>query len=126
MGRAFGFLSLLIVLAAGMWLYSRQAMSVTPAGTGNVRAVVDTTGVQNDLLAIANAERGQFALEGKYLPLDELRSKGTMNLPSGRAGYTYSVDVGSESFRAVASYSGAAGTAPQTITIDQTMELHTD
>ena len=45
MGRAFGFLSLLIVLAAGMWLYSRQAMSVTPAGTGNVRAVVDTVGV---------------------------------------------------------------------------------
>ena len=49
-----------------------------------------------------------------------------MNLPSGRAGYSYSVDVGSESFRAIASYSGAPGTAPQTITIDQTMELHTD
>ena len=126
MGRAFGFLGLLIVLAVGMWLYTRQAKSVMPAGAGNVRAVVDTVGVQNDLLAIANAERSQFALEGKYLPLDELRSKGVINLPTGRGGYTYSVDVGSDAFRAVATYSGPPGTAPQTITIDQTMEIHTE
>ena len=127
MGRAFSYLSLLIVLCVGAWLYTRQATSVMPAGSGNVRAVVDTTGVQNDLLAIANAERSQFALEGKYLPLDELRSKGVINLPaSGRAGYTYSVDVGSDAFRAVASYSGPPGAAPQTISIDQTMELHTE
>jgi len=126
-GRAFGYLSLLIVLCVGAWLYTRQATSVMPAGSGNVRAVVDTVGVQNDLLAIANAERSQFALEGKYLPLDELRSKGVINLPaSGRAGYTYSVDVGSDSFRVVASYSGAPGTAPQTISIDQTMEIRTE
>ena len=127
MCRSFGFLSLLIVLALGMWLFTRQAKSVMPEGSGNVRAVVDTTGVQNDLLAIANAERSQFALEGKYLLLDELRSKGVINLPaSGRAGYTYSVDAGSDGFRAVASYSGVPGTAPQTISIDQTMEIRTE
>jgi len=126
-GRSFGFLSLLIVLALGMWLFTRQAKSVMPEGSGNVRAVVDTTGVQNDLLAIANAERSQFAIEGKYLLLDELRSKGAINLPaSGRAGYTYSVDAGSDGFRAVASYSGVPGTAPQTISIDQTMEIRTE
>jgi hypothetical protein len=123
-GRAFGFLGLMIVLCVGAWLYTRQARSVTPAGSGNVRAVVDVTGVQNDLLAIANAERSQFALEGKYLSLDELRSKGVINLPaSGRAGYTYSVEVGSQSFRAVATYSGPPAAAPQTISIDQTMEI---
>jgi hypothetical protein len=127
MGRAFGYLSLLIVLCVGAWLYTRQATSVMPAGSGNVRAAVDTVGVQNDLLAIANAERSQFALEGKYLPLDELRSKGVINLPaSGRAGYTYSVDVGSDSFRVVASYSGPPAAAPQTISIDQTMEIRTE
>ena len=127
MGRSFGFLSLLIALALGMWLFTRQAKSVMPEGSGNVRAVVDTTGVQNDLLAIANAERSQFALEGKYLLLDELRSKGVINLPaSSRAGYTYSVDAGSDGFRAVASYSGAPGTAPQTISIDRTMEIRTE
>jgi len=127
MGRAFGFLSLLVVLCVGAWLYTRQAKSVMPAGAGNVRAVVDITGVQNDLLAIANAERSQFALEGKYLPLDELRTKGVINLPaSGRAGYSYSVDVGDSAFRVVASYSGPPAAAPQTITIDQTMEIHTE
>jgi len=126
-GRAFGYLGLLFVLCVGAWLYTRQAKSVMPEGAGNVRAVVDTTGVQNDLMTIANAERSQFALEGKYLPLDELRSKGVINLPaSGRAGYTYSVDVGSDSFRVVASYSGPPGAAPQTITIDQTMEIRTE
>ena len=127
MGRGFGFIGLVIVLAVGMWIYTHAAKSVTPEGSGKVTGLVDTVGVQNDLLAIANAERSQFALEGKYLPLDELRSKGVINLPaSGRAGYTYSVDAGSDGFRAVASYSGAPSTAPQTISIDQTMEIHTD
>lgn len=126
-GRSFGYLGLLIVLCVGAWLYTRQATSVMPTGSGNIRAAVDTTGVQNDLLAIANAERSQFALEGRYLSLDELRSKGVINLPaSGRRGYTYSVDVGSDSFRVVASYSGPAGAAPQTISVDQTMEIRTE
>jgi hypothetical protein len=115
----------MIVLCVGAWLYTRQAKSVMPPGSNNVRAVVDVTGVQNDLLAIANSERSQFALEGKYLSLDELRSKGVINLPrSGRAGYTYSVEVSDTSFRAVASYSGPSAAAPQTISVDQTMEIH--
>ncbi len=127
MGRSLGFISLLIVLCAGAWLYTRQAKSVMPEGVGNIRATVDVVGVRNDLLAIANAERSEFALEGKYLPLDELRSKGIISLPvSGRGGYTYSVDVGESDFRVVASYSGAPGTAPQTISIDQTMEIRTE
>jgi hypothetical protein len=126
-GRSLGFISLLIVLCVGAWIYTRQAASVMPAGAGNVRAVVDITGVKNDLLAIANAERSEFALEGKYLPLDELRSRGVINLPaSGRGGYTYSIDVGDTAFRVVASYSGPPGTAPQTISIDQTMEIRTE
>jgi len=126
-GRAFGFLSLLSVLAVGMWLYSRQAKSVMPVGAGKVTGLVDTVGVQNDLVAIANAERSQFALNGHYVSLDELRANAEYNLPaSGRAGYTYSVDAASDGFRAVASYSGAPGTAPQTISIDQTMEIRTE
>lgn len=123
----FGFLGLMIVLCVGLWFYTRQAKSVMPAGSGNVRAVADITGVQNDLLAIANSERSQFALEGKYLSLDELRSKGVINLPAaGRAGYTYSVEFGGNAFRVVASYSGPPGAAPQTISVDQTMEIRTE
>jgi len=127
MARVFSFLGLMIVLCVGAWLYTRQATSVMPAGSNNVRAVADITGVQNDLLAIANAERSQFALEGKYLSLDELRTKGVINLPvAGRAGYSYSVEFGSDAFRAVASYSGTAAGAPQTISVDQTMEIRTE
>jgi hypothetical protein len=127
MARVFSFVGLLIVLLVGAWLYTRQASSAMPAGSSNVRAVADITGVQNDLLAIANAERSQFALEGKYLSLDELRSKAVINLPtSGRAGYTYCVEYGSAGFRAVASYSGPAGASPQTISVDQSMQIRTE
>ena len=127
MARAFGLLGVMIVLCVGAWLYTQQAKSVTPEGSGNVRAVADITGVQNDLLAIASAERSQFALEGKYLSLEELRSKGVINLPTGGgAGYTYSVEVGRTSFRAVASYSGPPAAAPQTISVDQSMEVRTE
>ena len=126
MGRSFGFVSLLIVLCVGAWLYTRQAKNV-PGGAGNIRTTVDIVGVKNDLLAIANAERTQFALEGKYLTLDELRSKGVISLPtSGRGDYTYSVEVGDTAFRVVASYSGPAGAAPQTISVDQTMQITTE
>jgi len=126
-GRGFGFIGLVIVLAVGMWIYTHAAKSVMPEGSGKVTGLVDTVGVQNDLLAIANAERSQFALNGHYLSLDELRANGEYNLPaSGRAGYTYSVDTTSDGFRAVASYSGAPGTAPQTISIDQMMEIRTE
>ncbi len=125
MGRAFGFISLLIVLCVGAWLYTRQAASVAPPGAANMRQTVDVVGVKNDLLAIANAERGEFALNGTYLPLDDLRSKGVISLPrEGRGPYTYYVDVSDTSFRAVARYSGPSDTgAPQTISVDETMQV---
>ena len=127
MGRSLSYIGLLIVLCIGAWLYTRQAKSVMPEGAGNIRVTVDVVGVKNDLLAIANAERSQYALEGKYLPLDELQSKGVIHIPSsGRRGYTYSVDVGDTSFRVVASYSGPPGGGPQTISIDQSMEIRTE
>jgi len=67
-GRVFSLLGLMIVLCVGAWLYTRQAKSVMPAGSNNVRAVADITGVQNDLLAIANAERSQFASRASISP----------------------------------------------------------
>ncbi len=125
MGRAFGFISLLIVLCVGAWVYTRQAASVAPPGAANMRQTVDVVGVKNDLLAIANAERSQFALDGKYLPLDDLVSKGVISLPrQGRGPYTYSVEVGDTSFRVVARYSGPSDTGtPQTISVDETMQV---
>ena len=127
MGRSFGYLGLLIVLCVGAWFYVRHANGGLPGGAANIRTTVDIAGVRNDLLAIANAERSQFALEGKYLPLDGLQSKGIINLPaSGRGGYRYSVDFSETAFRVRASYSGPADGAPQTISIDETMQIRTE
>jgi hypothetical protein len=115
------------VLCFGAWFYVRHANGGLPGGAANIRTTVDIAGVRNDLLAIANAERSQFALEGKYLPLDALQSKGIINLPaSGRGGYKYSVYIGETGFRVIASYSSAAGPAPQTISIDERMEIRTE
>ena len=127
MTRILGLIALVIAMAIGFYLYTRQAQTASSSlGASNPRAAIDVTGVRNDLLAFANAEKQQFALEGKYLSLDELRAKG-MALPSDRRGpYSYSAEVSSASFRITATYSGpdVAG-APKSLSIGETMEIET-
>src|SRR5881409_3632462 len=56
MGRSFGFVMLIVVLGAGAYIYTKQAAPVgSPASS-----VIDTIGIQNDLMAMANAERRYF------------------------------------------------------------------
>ena len=64
MGRAFGFISLIIVVGIGAYIYMHQTQSVMSAGTSNPTATVDLIGVRNDLLAIAQAERSHQASQG--------------------------------------------------------------
>ncbi len=127
MGRMLGFAGLLVVLAVGLYIYSKQVTAVSPAGdaAATPRATIDVAGVKNDLLAIGNAERGEFALNGKYASLDDLRSSGAISLPqNGRGPYQYSVEITDSGFRVVASYTGepAAG-VPHTLTLDETMQI---
>jgi hypothetical protein len=127
MGRMLGFVGLLIALAVGAYLYTRQAQSTSAAlGAASPKAAIDVTGVRNDLLAFATAEKQQFAMEGKYLSLEELRGKGT-TIPADRRGpYSYSAEISETSFRIVATYSGpeAAG-APKLLSIGETMQIET-
>ena len=127
MTRVLGLIGLAIAMAIGFYLYTKQAETASSAmGAASPRAAMDMTGVRNDLLAFANAEKQQFALEGKYLSLDELRAKGTA-LPSDRRGpYSYSADVSATSFRITATYSGPemAG-APKSLSIGETMQIET-
>lgn len=127
MGRAAGFLGLLIVLVVGAYLYTRQAApseSAPPARVG-----VALAAVKNDLLLLANAERGQLALEGKYATLDELVAKGAIPAErTRRPPYSYSAEVnGATGFRITATYEGPpeAG-APKRLSIDETMQLKTE
>ena len=124
MGRAFGFILVVTVVAMGGYLYTKQAKSVTSVGS-NPQTTVEVTGVRNDLLAIANAERRYFASNGKYVSLDELRTGGDITVPA-RPNYSYSAQTTESTFKIIAVYSGPDAKAPKRITVDETMAITTD
>ncbi|HEX6467008.1 MAG TPA: hypothetical protein VFZ99_06860 [Terriglobales bacterium] len=127
MKNTFGFVGLLMAVAIGAYIYSRQVTSLSPAGAaGNPRATVDVVGVQNDLNAIASAERRRLAADGKYASLDDLISNGDISMRSKKHGpYEYSSDISDNGFRITASYAGDAPPqgVPQSFSIDETMQI---
>jgi hypothetical protein len=126
MGRAFGFLALIIVVAVGAYVYMRQTQGTMAAGTSSPTATVDLIAVRNDLLAIAQAERSHAALQGgSYVSIDTLRSQGELTMERNNRGpYQYSAEVTDSSFRVMATYSGPEHSGmPQTISVDQTMQI---
>jgi hypothetical protein len=127
MSRLFGFLSVVIVLAVGMYLYSKQVQtSSAPAGASTPQGAINITGVKNDLTSIASAERRYFASEGKYASLDDLVSTNYITVGRQRPPYSYAVELSSGGFRVVATHSGdnAAGT-PSQLSVDENMEFQT-
>jgi hypothetical protein len=125
MGRAFGFLSIVVVLGIVMYLYSRQVQSSSAAtGAATPQAAINSTGVEMDLTTIAAAERRYFATEGKYVSLDELISSGTITVARQRPPYSYSVQLGGDGFRVVATRSGAVGPGlPAQLSVDENMQF---
>ncbi len=127
MSRLFGFLSVIIVMAIGMYIYSKQMQSSSAeAGATNPAGAINITGVRSDLISIASAERRYFATEGKYVSLEELISSSNITVARQRLPYTYSVEVGSGSFRVVATRSGdnLSGT-PAQLSVDENMQFQT-
>lgn len=127
MSRIFGFLSVVIVMAIGLYLYSRQAQSTSaPAGANNPKAAINITGVRSDLISIASAERRYYASEGKYTSLDELISTNYITVARQRPPYTYEIQTSSSGFRVIATRSGAdtSGT-PAQLSVDENMEFQT-
>jgi hypothetical protein len=128
MGRAVGMIGILIALGVGAYLYTHQGGG-PEQGAAVTRTTIDIAGVKSDLLVLANAQRGQLALEGRYATLDELVSKGSISMSrTSRPPYTYSAEVsGGTSFRIVATYNGPPNTgAPKRISIDETMQIKTE
>lgn len=125
MGRAFGFVTLIIVVAAGVYIYMRQTQSVMTARTSSPTATVDLMGVRSDLLAIAQAERSHAAIQGGYVSIETLRSQGELAMQRNNRGpYNYSAEISDSTFRVVATYSGPESAGmPQTLSIDQTMQI---
>src|SRR5262245_50818788 len=124
MGRSFGFISLIIVVAIGGYIYVGQMHTLTPNGSSPNTAVT-ITAIRNDLMAMANAERHYFASNGKYATLDELRSNNRITVPS-RLDYTYSAEVSESQFKIVATYSGTDPNAPRRISVNDAMDIRTD
>ena len=123
MGRSFGLVMVVVIGAIGLYLFTRQAQSVTSVGT-TPKTVVDVMAVRNDLMAIANAERQYFASNGKYASLDELRMAG-VRIPA-RENYAYSAEITDAAFRIIAAYSGPDGNAPTSLAVDETMAMTTN
>jgi hypothetical protein len=124
MGRGVGFLLLLIVVAVGGYLYTRQLESVSPNGTAP-SVMVDVVGVRNDLTAMAHAQQRYWATNSRYASLDELRSNGDIHIPT-RLFYAYSATATDSGFEIIATYSGSDPKAPKRITVDETMKVTTD
>jgi hypothetical protein len=127
MGRLFGFLGIVIALAVGMYVYSKQAQSSSAAaGANNPKAAINITAVKSDLISIATTERRYFASEGKYASFDELISANYLTVARQRPPYTYEIQTTSGGFRVVATRSGEdnAGT-PAQLSVDENMEFQT-
>jgi len=122
MVRALGFLGIVIVMAVGMYLYSIQLKEASaPGGASTPTGTANIMGVKNDLISIANAERGYFAAEQKYASLDELISEKYITIERQRPPYTYDVETTSGGFRVTATRDGAG--SPAQLWIDETMQV---
>jgi len=124
MGRVLGFLGTVITMAIGMYIYSLQVKTLSPgagSGGGNPEEVATITGVKNDLIGIANAERGFQASQWKYASLGELTSGNYLSIKGERPPYVYDVETTSSSFRATATRTTKG--APAQLWITETMEV---
>ena len=127
MRSVMGLLGLVMALAIGLFIYRSYFTGSSgdlTMGTNNPRAAADITGVKNDLLSMAQAERAFQALNGRYAPLEELRSSGNLLVDPTRVrqGYTYSAEVSDRHFTITAAYSGPATGMP-TLSIDDSMQV---
>jgi hypothetical protein len=122
MGRVFGFLGTVITMAIGMYIYSLQVKTLNPGTTGgSTEEVATITGVKNDLIGIANAERGFQASQGKYATLDELTSGNYLTIKGERPPYIYDVELTSGSFRATATRTTKG--SPAQLWVNETMQV---
>ena len=114
----------IIAMAIGFGIYGWQTGKLGGgAGGGSPTAIVDTVAVKTDLLSMAGAMKQQFALEGKYVGLAELRAKG-VPVPERRGPYVYSADVTDMTFTIKATYEAKEGEqARPTLTIGPDMQV---
>src|SRR5271166_2264682 len=124
--RALASLLAVAALFAGIYVFYLKKMPTSDPGTAPTQAIT-LTGVRSDLLQIAQAERGNIALNGKCASLEELISSGGLSMSrKERDGYTYSVSCSSSDFQVIAEHPAAlagSGIRYPKLAIDGTMQV---
>jgi hypothetical protein len=124
--RAIAGLLVAVALAAGVYYYYVKKMPTTDEGTAPTQAI-SLTGVRSDLLQIAQAERGNIALNSKCASLDELISAGSLTMnKKERDGYTYEVNCSGTDFEVTAEHPAAvagSGIRYPKLAIDGSMQV---
>jgi hypothetical protein len=125
MSRAFGFIALIVVAGVVAYLYMRNTVAVSPAGTAAPQTTIELAGVKNDLNAMAQGERRYWVANSKYGSIDDLRSNGDISMAKNSRGpFEYSADYSDNTFRITATYNGPPESgAPHSMSIDQTMVI---
>jgi hypothetical protein len=125
MGKLAGVL-VFAAVAFGIYYFTLRRMPTTDQGTAPTQAI-SLTGVRSDLLQIAQAERGEIALNSKCVSLDELISSGAINMARReRDGYTYEVTCSGTDFQVVAEHAAAPEGSPiryPKLAIDSAMQI---
>jgi len=114
---------LVVALIVGV-AYKYYFSKLESEGTGTPQQTIDVVGVKNDLLGIAQAERAHQAQNGSYTSLDQLIYSGELTMRrTSRDGYTYSVETGNQTFRAIAHCPTATYPGCSDFAVDQSMEV---
>jgi hypothetical protein len=125
--RALALVLVAALILFGVYEFYLKKMPTTDAGTASTQAI-NLTGVRMDLLQIAQAERGNMALNSNCVSLDELISSASLTIPrSGRDGYAYEVScTGGAEFQVVARHAPAPEGSPiryPILAIDSLMQV---
>ncbi len=126
-GRGFVSLLLALLVVGGIYYYYIRRMPTAAKDTAVTQAI-SITGVQSDLLQIAQTERQFIVQNGQCGSLEELISSGTLSMSRPeRDGYTYSVDCSGTGFTVFARHApppaGVTGVRYPTISVDQTLQV---
>ena len=122
LGSLIGILVVAAVVGSIYKYYFSQNQQAAPVS--RPQQTIDVTGVKNDLLGMAQAERIYQTEHSSYGSLDDLVSSGALTVKkSGRDGYTYEAAASTETFRIIAHCPSATLPGCTSFVIDQTMEI---
>ena len=121
-----GMLGILVVALISLLAYKYYFANAHSDGTGTPAQTINIVGVKNDLIALAQAERGYQAEHGGFASLDDLTSNGALAMQNrSRQGYTYDIENTSNGFRAIAHCPTVTNPGCTDYFVDQTMEVQT-